>query len=122
MLKITVSGDPDTSSANKGISFDVNQDKDQWFVGDELFEADIAELGKNHFHVIRNHISYNIEIVASDPLQKTLHLIINGRHYYTTAKDHLDLLLEGMGMQSNAAPKLNNIKAPMPGLIQSVSV
>ncbi|WP_138483022.1 acetyl-CoA carboxylase biotin carboxyl carrier protein subunit [Dyadobacter bucti] len=122
MLKITVSGDPDTSSGDNGISFHVSRDKDQWFVGNELFEADVVELSKNHFHVIRKNKSYNIEIIGSDPIEKTTHLIINGQHYHTNTKDQLDLLLEGMGMQSNAAPKLNNIKAPMPGLIQSVSI
>ena len=122
MLKITVSGDPDASSGNNGISFNISQDKDRWFAGEELFEADVVDLGKNRFHVIRNDKSYNIEIVGSDLPEKKLHLLINGQHYYTSTKDQLDLLLEGMGMQSNAAPKLNNIKAPMPGLIQSVSI
>jgi acetyl/propionyl-CoA carboxylase alpha subunit len=122
MLKITVSGDPDASSGEHVISFNISQDKDQWFVGEELFEANVVELSKNHFHVIRKNKSYNIEIVRSNPAEKTVHLIINGQHYYTSTKDQLDLLLEGMGMQSNAAPKLNNIKAPMPGLIQSVSI
>jgi biotin carboxyl carrier protein len=55
-------------------------------------------------------------------VEKSYHLLINGAHFYTKAKDELDVLLEGMGLQNNVSNKINNVKAPMPGLIQSVAV
>jgi biotin carboxyl carrier protein len=54
--------------------------------------------------------------------EKSVHLLINGQHFFTSAKDNLDLLLEGMGMQAGATQKVNNVKAPMPGLIQSIAI
>ena len=60
--------------------------------------------------------------MKADHTEKTLQLLINGRTYHTHAQDRLALLLQGMGLQAAATQKLNHVKAPMPGLIQSVSV
>jgi biotin carboxyl carrier protein len=124
MLKIKVANSPlaDLAEQSSAALFDVEQKKGDWVIGNEIFDGDIASLGKNRFHVIWKNKSFNIEILEQNRSEKSLHLLINGVHYHTSAKDRLDLLLEGMGMQSNAAQKLNNIKAPMPGLIQSIAV
>ena len=37
-------------------------------------------------------------------------------------KDRFDLLLEQMGMSQVAAHKINEVKAPMPGLIVDIKV
>ena len=79
-------------------------------------------IGKNHYHAVWQNKSYNIEVLDYNAADKSVHLLINGQHLYTKAKDELDLLLEGMGLQNSSANKINNIKAPMPGLIQSVAV
>jgi biotin carboxyl carrier protein len=47
---------------------------------------------------------------------------VNGTIYPVEVKDKFDLLLEKMGMNSNAGSKVNNIKAPMPGLIIDLKV
>ena len=49
-------------------------------------------------------------------------MLINGQSYNTSVKDQFDLLLEGLGMQATDVKKINNLKAPMPGLIQSIAV
>lgn len=124
MLKINVSESPfqESSELSSENSFEISNRKDKWFVGDEQFDGDIAELGQNKFHVIRNNKSYNVEVLEVNAQEKSVHLLINGQHYHTKTKNQLELLLEGMGLQNSTAQKLNNIKAPMPGLIQSVAV
>jgi Acetyl/propionyl-CoA carboxylase, alpha subunit len=47
---------------------------------------------------------------------------VNGRHYPVILKDKFDVLLEKMGMNSNAGAKVNHVRAPMPGLIISLKV
>jgi biotin carboxyl carrier protein len=37
-------------------------------------------------------------------------------------KDKFDVLLEKMGMNSNSGSKINNVRAPMPGLIIELKV
>ncbi|WP_247234016.1 acetyl-CoA carboxylase biotin carboxyl carrier protein subunit [Telluribacter sp. SYSU D00476] len=113
MLKITV---------NESDTYELRQDKDQWWLGDTPFDGNIVDLQDKRYHVIWNDRSYNIEIVESDRAAKTCTLRINGQLYTTSAKNRFDLLLESMGMSKAAGTKVNDVKAPMPGLIQSVSV
>jgi biotin carboxyl carrier protein len=122
MLKVNVGNKPQGEQPEQASAFEVDQRKEGWFINGKAFEGDIAALGNNRFHVIWNNKSYNIEVLERNPAEKSTHMLINGQHYHTTAKDDLDLLLEKMGMQSGSSQKINNVKAPMPGLIQSIAV
>lgn len=124
MLKVTVSATPTSESADAsvGSNFEVSKEKGKWLIGGQLFDGDIVPVADNHFHAIWNNVSYNIELLDFNAAEKSYHLLINGAHIYTKAKDELDVLLEGMGLQNNVSNKINNVKAPMPGLIQSVAV
>ncbi|MCE7066427.1 acetyl-CoA carboxylase biotin carboxyl carrier protein subunit [Dyadobacter sp. CY326] len=124
MLKVTVSANPAIENADDAASdqFLITKEKGHWSIGGQLFEGDIVPVAKNHFHAIWQNKSYNIELLDYNAAEKTFHLLINGQHFYTKAKDELDLLLEGMGLQNSSSTKINNVKAPMPGLIQSVAV
>lgn len=122
MLKVNVGNKPQGEQPEQASTFEIDQRKEGWFINGKAFEGDIAALGNNRFHVIWNNKSYNIEVIERNPAEKSTHLLINGQHYHTTAKDDLDLLLEKMGMQSGSSQKINNVKAPMPGLIQSIAV
>lgn len=121
MLKITVSQDK-TGPVTEQHSFALEQQGGSWLIDQQIFNGDIVRLSDQHFHVIWNNKSYNVEIVEANLNEKTFQVVINGRPYYTAAKDEIDLLLEGMGMQHKSAKKINHVKAPMPGLIQSISV
>ncbi|GAB3167750.1 acyl-CoA carboxylase biotin carboxyl carrier protein subunit [Telluribacter humicola] len=113
MLKITV---------NESAPFELRQEKDQWWLGNTAFDGDIVNLQGNRYHVIWKDRSYNVELVESDRAAKTCTFRINGQLYTTSAQNRFDLLLESMGMSKAASTKVNDVKAPMPGLIQSVSV
>jgi acetyl/propionyl-CoA carboxylase alpha subunit len=119
MLKVTV--DNDEASLGKP-SFDVEQQGANWLVNNEIFSGDIVRLSESRYHVIWNNKSYNVEILNSNISDKNIDILINGRRYSTSTKDRIDLLLEGMGIQTQSVQKINHIKAPMPGLIQSISV
>jgi acetyl/propionyl-CoA carboxylase alpha subunit len=119
MLKITVNNDV---TANGQQSYDVEQQGTSWLVNQEIFNGDIVRLSESRYHIIWNNKSYNVELLEANVVEKTFHILINGRRYTTIAKDEIDILLEGMGMQAKAVQKINHVKAPMPGLIQSVSV
>ncbi|RYF78375.1 MAG: biotin/lipoyl-binding protein, partial [Cytophagaceae bacterium] len=73
-------------------------------------------------HILKNDQSYSVEVLSVDAATKTVQLKINGRIHEVVAKDRFDLLLEKMGMSNAAASKVNNIKAPMPGLIVGISL
>ena len=97
-------------------------------VGDKTFDLsespdwDLVEYAPNCFHIIHNKKSYRAEIVKADAATKTFVIKLNGAVQTVTLKDKFDLLLEKMGMTAANATKVNNIKAPMPGLIVDLKI
>lgn len=83
---------------------------------------DVVELKAGHFHILHQNKSYQTEIVKIDYNAKSVVLKINNHRYSVDIKDKFDLLLEKMGISSASAGKVNNIKAPMPGLIINLKV
>ena len=120
MLKVSVQSDGRTPENSP--SFEVESQAGQWLINGRSFDGDIAKLSESKYHVIWNHQSYLIEITDHNTSGKALSLTINGQNYSTVAKDRIDLLLEGMGLQAKVSSKINHLNAPMPGLIQSVAV
>ena len=119
MLKVTVESE---IADEPGTSFELEQQQENWTIDKTLFDGDVVCLSKNHYHVIWKNRSYQVEIIQADHQQKIFELLINGQSFKTSVKDQLALLLEGMGLHEKAVQKINHVKAPMPGLIQSIAV
>lgn len=97
--------------------FDVTPGGDGWQIDGNPASWDIADLGDGHYHILYQGKGYQAEIVQVDRAAKSVTLKLNTVNYTVQLKDKFDLLLEKMGMQGGASGKVNNIKAPMPGLI-----
>ena len=98
-------------------------------VGDKTFDIspddlgwDLVEYSPNCFHIIKDHKSYRAEVVKADPVTKSFVIKVNGSVQTVTIKDKFDLLLEKMGITTSSVSKINNIKAPMPGLIIDLKI
>ena len=83
---------------------------------------DVVDLGEGRFHVLYEGRSYNAEVVEIDHATKNIVLKLNGQRVALAAKDRFDLLLERLGMSNAATAKVNELKAPMPGLIVDIRV
>lgn len=88
----------------------------------ELHGADISVINENTWHIIRNNRSFRAEVVSTDYETKTFTVKVNGHLYQANVKDKFDLLLESMGLSGANSAKVNDLKAPMPGLILDVKV
>jgi acetyl/propionyl-CoA carboxylase alpha subunit len=86
------------------------------------FAWDIASLGGGRYHVLHQGKSYSAELLAADYTTKTFVLRLNGQRVELQAKDRFDQLLERMGLSDATAAKVNELKAPMPGLIVDIRV
>ena len=86
------------------------------------FKIDPQPQGTKSFHVLSKNKGYNIEVVDANFDEKTLTLLINGNKYPLTVKDEFDLLLDKLGMSSLNDKKVNEIKAPMPGLVLDIKI
>ena len=103
-------------------TFDISDEKGEILVNNQPFTWDFRDISDNHFHIIKDYKSYNAELVESNYTEKIFKLKVNGTIHIVNLKNRTDLLLEKMGMSSAASGKLNNLKAPMPGLIFEMKV
>jgi biotin carboxyl carrier protein len=86
------------------------------------FEWDILEVKPGSFHVIKDFKSYNVEVVKVDFAAKSFLVNIKGNKYQLDVKDKFDELLKNLGFDNLNAAKVNELKAPMPGLVIDIVV
>lgn len=110
------------ATVNKVSSFEVVHTEEGITVDGTLLNWDFVEVSSGYFHILHNQKSYRAEIVKSDSASKTFTFKINNHLHTVEAKDKFDQLLEKLGMNSAHSGKVNNIKAPMPGLIINMKV
>jgi len=86
------------------------------------WKADVLEYKKGKFHVIRNNRSFEAELVHVNQDEKTVSIRVNNHVYSVAVKDRYDDLLDALGYNSGSGKKINNIQAPMPGMVLKVIV
>lgn len=107
---------------NEQEDFHLEEKKGELRVNGKVCSPDIAMLGEGCFHVLFRNRSYNVEVLKIDHVFKSGLLKVNGNRYTFSARDRFDELLEKMGMTGAALHKVNDLKAPMPGLVLKVLV
>lgn len=110
------------ATVNNGNNYQISYAEKEIKVNDALFEWDIRHVSGRHYHIIREGRSYRLEVVSILQAEKKFILKINGQMQEVQLKDRYDLLLEKLGMADLAAQKINQVKAPMPGLIFDIKV
>ena len=103
-------------------TFDIQSDKNDVSVNSQPFSWDLVEIKDGNFHVIYNHKSYNAEVLEADYQTKSFLIKINNTKYSVAVKDRFDILLDQLGMSNASSAKVNDLKAPMPGLIVDIKV
>ncbi len=83
------------------------------------YELDLRQ-ERGGFHVIRNNKSYHVSVAKVDYQEKTFTLMVNSHEYKLEAKDRFDVLLHELGMEDLAGSAINDLKAPMPGMVLEV--
>lgn len=99
---------------NSSHSFDVSKDA--------METLDAIETTSNHYHVIQDNTTIKASIVNSDFNKKSYSVKVNNNIYKVSINDALDQQIEALGFEIGASKQVNDIKAPMPGLILEISV
>ncbi len=89
---------------------------------ENIQNLDVVPTKANTFHILKNNQSFNAEIIEKDFNNKTYAVKVNNTVYNVAIADYLDQLIKDMGFEVGASKHVNDIKAPMPGLILDVSV
>jgi biotin carboxyl carrier protein len=100
----------------------VDINKHEILVDGQPFEWDLQMLQPGHFHLLQDHQSYLAEVIQADYQTKSFVIQINGTRHELQVKDRFDLLLEQMGISATNPHQVNEVKAPMPGLIADIKV
>lgn len=86
------------------------------------FSWDVIEVKDGSFHVIKDNRSYTVEVIKADTAEKSFLVSVNGNKYQLNVKDKYDELLKSLGLDNMKLNKVNEIKAPMPGLVLDIRV
>lgn len=82
----------------------------------------IDHVSNDHLIVDLNGKKYEVKLLSLDPIKKEALIKINGRAIHISQEDQYDSLLKSMGMGAGAIKKINDLKAPMPGVVLDVKV
>lgn len=92
------------------------------FTREQVESLDLQMTSKGRAHVLKDSRSYKTLLQKSDFLNRSYNVIVNSQNFEVKISNELDLLIEEMGLSLAAAQVINDIKAPMPGLILDVLV
>ncbi len=81
---------------------------------------DIIRTPGGEYHLLKEGRSYLVRVLAAD--RKTLQLEVNGERFDLQIRDPLDLMMDKMGFSTQSSRHVKEVKAPMPGLVLSVTV
>lgn len=107
---------------NGAQEYTIDKQKDAFVLDGKTVELDIVSTGNDAYHILHNGQSYRIRVTEVNAAEKKLTIRVNGNDYNLEVKDRFDVLLNQLGMSDLAATKINDIKAPMPGLVLKVNV
>jgi len=102
------------AKVNASYEFDVNQEA--------VDQLDAVETSTNKYHILQNNGSIKANIVSSDFNKKTYSVNVNNNTYDVVLNDALDQQIAALGFEIGATKKVNDVKAPMPGLILEINV
>jgi biotin carboxyl carrier protein len=108
---------------HKMTNYNISVDDEKFtFSESETDELDLLELGEEKYHLLRNNVAYRANVLQSNFKDKTMKIEVNGNTYQVYIADSYDQMVEEMGLLVNTSQKVNEIKAPMPGLILNILV
>ena len=80
-------------------------------------EIEFAKSAPHSFTLRLNGVKKDADLVKLDKENKLVIMRIEGKKLAVQIKEPIDLMLDKLGIKIKSAKKMNNLKAPMPGLV-----
>lgn len=87
---------------------------------DAALALDTIETAPSKFHILQNNNSFKAEITEENFKERAYQVKVNNNTYNINILNDLDVLIKQMGFEIGATKMVNDIKAPMPGLILDI--
>ncbi|MBI1223366.1 MAG: acetyl-CoA carboxylase biotin carboxyl carrier protein subunit [Bacteroidetes bacterium] len=105
------------AKVNDKNQFDLQLSDKKVKINENEFELDALKMEEGALHLILAGKSYRVRILSKDTEAKSYSLHVNGNTYQVALSDEMDLLLNRLGLSALTSKKVNEVKAPMPGLV-----
>ena len=113
-------------TVNDNITFKSNlnaeQNEFEGSLNNVLIKGNFRKINSYQYHFIMNNKSYNVDVIKLNSEEKTLVIKVNSVKFNLKIKDRYDELLHSLGLDSLSNKKINDIKAPMPGMVLNILV
>lgn len=100
----------------------VNDSLQYEFDNEQINSLDSREISPGRYHILKEHRSFKGVILKADFLNRKYTVKINSNIYEVDISNELDMLIKEMGLSNGHSRQVNDVKAPMPGLILDVMV
>jgi len=98
-----------------GKNYQVERKGDELFVNGQKQHPDVVRIDQNRMHLLLDGQGFRIEMTANENQQMSLS--INNQQLDLTVRNELEQMLSKLGLDQLAEQKVNELKAPMPGLV-----
>jgi len=104
-------------------SFDIEvKDDGSLLLNGEAVALDAVLTNRDSWNVIMENKSFNVKLLSFDMDAKQLLLMVDDEEFQIAINDELDDLLSKMGMSGGGSAEMEDVRAPMPGLVLNVMV
>ena len=100
----------------------VNNSSEFNFNLDQLNKLNIVQATKPIYHILENNKAMVAEVIHNDFDSKSYTIRVNSNNYTVKIENQLDQLIKELGFSVGNSKKLNDIKAPMPGIIIGIEI
>jgi biotin carboxyl carrier protein len=99
-----------------------NREKSEGTVNQTSFSWDVKHQGNGVYHVLYKQKTYTLILESGEAETGIYKVQLNGKPLEIGTFDRIQLLLKSMGMDTAMGKKINEIKAPMPGLVLRIPI
>ena len=99
-----------------------SDNKKEGLINNKPFNLDFDSENKERFQLTYKDKTYKVVVIDYQAEKNLIVLKINNDKVTMNVSNELDLLLKEMGMDMASSQKINEIKAPMPGLVLDILV
>ena len=108
-----------------GSSYKIELNSENEFNGsidNEIFDFLIKSREADSYLIIKDDNKYDIDIISSNVIDKTLKILVNGKEFNVELEDEYDAIVNTLGLVNKPINTNKIVKAHMPGLVLEVHV